>query len=553
LLFASPCITELRNSPFLAGSTVDSVSFSPLINNKFFIAGANLSSNNITVYTLDTQTGIVNQVLGSPFDAPNSPLSITFSPLVNNTLFAATSGMQQPIALYTVDTSTGIFTPVNNSTTTRRSVNDVVFSPLINNRFYLATADGFSQTISVYSCDQFGALTPAPGSPYTADGYMLSAAYSPVIDTRCFVAAINSFNNTVSVFGVNSDGSLTPVSNSPFNTGSGPSSISFSPVIQNKIFAAITASYDNTVTVYNVDPNTGNFSSGTVWQFDQASSPTSAAFTIWQNTLILAVATLPNNIFFFSITPDTGALQLINGPVQTSTGSFIASLALSPEFSGNAFCATANFNLNNISLFQISTVLAAPVLTTASLNSLDNTVFVQGTNALPNALITLFADSTNILGTGTADATGNFSFNSSSQLPVGTHPVSVSQTVNNCMSVQSNSISVDPVAPTMGVALIYPQNGSLVYTNQPRFTGHTIPFSTVTLYITGNTIFTNTTQADQIGNWSLRANTPLSAGTYTATITALDPNSITSTVTVQFSVALISSFAQTIINKYGSL
>lgn len=635
-MLAATCLSQMVGSPFPTSVITDSISFSPCINNTIFFAGANLLSNNITVYTLNTQTGIVNPVSGSPFNAPDNPITVKFSPLINNsTLFAASSGYRQPIALYTVDTSTGSFSPITATTERRDHINDLVFSPIINNNLYLATADGFAKSVSVYSCNTSGLLTPVLGSPFKCDGYIVSVAYSPVINNNCFLAAINSFDNTYSLFSVNNDGTLNPVNGSPFKTGNGPSSIAFSPVIQNHLFAAITANYDNTLTLYSVDPDTGCFTQNAQWQFDQMSVPTYAAFTVIQNKLILAVTTLSSNVFFFSINTETGALVPLNNPMPTPDFSFPVAVALSPESLSKIYCATANFNVNSISLFQIngapllqnaqydcstglvtvsgsqalsnSTItifadgaaigtciadalgnftgsstaqldatnhsitvtqtnnncssdysnvltigsLNAPILVSSSLNQADDTISVQGSQAAPGALITIYADGTFILGTGTADESGNFSFNSSDPLPFGTHPITVAQTINNCVSLPSNSISVDPVAPSTPLSIITPQNGALLYNQEPVISGIASPNSAITVTITGSRAFTGNTRADQNGNWSLRVNTPLVQGTYRATVMALDGNDTTSLVTIEFSIALVSQLVQSIINKYS--
>jgi DNA-binding beta-propeller fold protein YncE len=84
----SGVLTQITGSPFPAGTGADSVSIEPL--GKFGYV-ANAYSSNISAYAIDPATGALNAVGGSPFATGTTPVSV----VARGTGYAAT--IQQPI------------------------------------------------------------------------------------------------------------------------------------------------------------------------------------------------------------------------------------------------------------------------------------------------------------------------------------------------------------------------------------------------------------------------------------------------------------------------
>jgi streptogramin lyase len=101
---------QLSNSPFAAGGGPFSVAVDP--SGKFAYV-ANINSNNVSAYTIDSTTGALSQLSNSPFTAGSGPASVAVDPsgkfaYVAN-LFAGS------VSAYTIDSTTGALSQLSNS------------------------------------------------------------------------------------------------------------------------------------------------------------------------------------------------------------------------------------------------------------------------------------------------------------------------------------------------------------------------------------------------------------------------------------------------------
>ena len=157
-------LASVAGSPYPAGST--SASTIAISCRNLYVA--NSSDNTVTAFSIDPVTGALSTVAGSPFAAPGTPSSITVDPL-------------------------GRFAFVPN---------------------------GASNNISVFAIDGTGALSPIAGSPFTATGAYPYAASVNASGSVLYVA--NYQGGTVSAFAIGSTGTLTPVAGEPYAVGSFP-------------------------------------------------------------------------------------------------------------------------------------------------------------------------------------------------------------------------------------------------------------------------------------------------------------------------------------------
>jgi hypothetical protein len=193
--------------------------------------------------------------------------------------------------------------------------------------------------------------------------------------------------------------------------------------------------------------------------------------------------------------------------------------------------------------FTLDTAVAAPsapdmtVATDSGSSSTDNITNVTtptftGGGAEAGATVTLFdTNGTTVLGTATADGSGNWSITSST-LSSGSHTLTAKQTdIAGNTSVASAGLSVvidttaaAPSAPDMTVATDSGLSSTDNITNNttPVFTGSGAEAgATVTLFDTNGTTVLGSATADGSGNWSITSSA-LSSGSHTLTAKQTD-------------------------------
>ena len=195
--------TAVGGSPFAAGTSPADVAYSPVINGNVFAAVANQGSNDVSVYSVDTMNGVFTAVGGSPFAAGSFPQSIAYSPVINGNVFAGVPNSgDDTISVYSVDTATGALTQVAGSPFAAGNAPGIIaYSPVVNGNLFAAVTSG--DGIFVYSVNPTtGALTPVVGSPFVAANEPSSVAYSPEVNGNLFAAASSFGGNNVSVYSV---------------------------------------------------------------------------------------------------------------------------------------------------------------------------------------------------------------------------------------------------------------------------------------------------------------------------------------------------------------
>ncbi|MGH8855240.1 MAG: Ig-like domain-containing protein, partial [Telluria sp.] len=159
----------------------------------------------------------------------------------------------------------------------------------------------------------------------------------------------------------------------------------------------------------------------------------------------------------------------------------------------------------------------------------DNTPTVNGT-AAANAEIKLYdTDGTTLLGTTTADGSGNWSITSSALLD-GSHTLKATQTDgggNTSPLSTGLALTIDTTvaAPTTLLLSIGSDSGTpgdgISNDDTPTVTGQAEANATLRLYDTDGATLLGTTTADGAGNWSITSST-LAAGVHTLTARQTD-------------------------------
>ena len=223
-----------------------------------FVYMANYAGG-ISAFTINSDTGGLTAVSGSPFPtAPPVPPSLV--PGVNSVtvdptgkfVYAALNGGND-ISAYAVDSSTGALTNVGGSPFPAGSVPMAVRVDPSGRYAYVTNLD--SNNISAYTINgSTGALTPIAGSPFPSNG---AGPTGLAIDASGrFVYVTNQNSNSVSAFSIDSStGALTPITGSPFASGVGPWGASVDPT---GTFLYVTNDGEGTVSVYSIDGTTGS-------------------------------------------------------------------------------------------------------------------------------------------------------------------------------------------------------------------------------------------------------------------------------------------------------
>jgi 6-phosphogluconolactonase len=382
--------SPVPGSPFPAGRNPIAVAFSPEVSGHLFAAAVNYSDNSVSVYSVDMMTGVFSPVPGSPFLTGANPDAIAFSPEVSGNVFAAVTNFgDNTVSVYSVDTMTGVFSPVPGSPfATGRNPSSVAFSPEVSGHLFAAVTNYFDNNISVYSVNTMtGAFSTS--SLFATGANPDAIAFSPEVSGNLFAAAANFGDSTVSVYSVDTmTGAFSPVPGSPYQGFDQPPSVAFSPLIPlspiSYLFAAVTNS-DNTVSVFSVDLNNGTWMQVIGSPFPTGSLPYSVAFS--------PLLTLPEMLNLFAAVANAGnnnvsvyQVQLPSGIVFAPTVTGVspntgpASGGVSVIISGTNFTPSATVNFGSIAAPLVTFVSTTELIVTSPAGSgtVDVTVTTAG-------------------------------------------------------------------------------------------------------------------------------------------------------------------------------
>ncbi len=190
-----------------------------------FVYTANLGSDNVSVFSIDQNTGALTPITASSFAAGSRPHDVAVDPK-GRFAYVANCGSGQgctgtgsgSVTGYSIDPVTGALTPVPGSPFLA-GLNPTSVTADPTGRYVYVTNTG-SGNVSAFSIDpNSGALSPVPGSPFQVGTQPTSLS---VDRNGKLLYVANGGSSNVSGLTINqTDGSLTPVVGSPFPAGSG--------------------------------------------------------------------------------------------------------------------------------------------------------------------------------------------------------------------------------------------------------------------------------------------------------------------------------------------
>ncbi len=354
-------LTQVPGSPIPFGFALTLVAADPLGRFVYAVGICNLNdcgSGSLGVFSVDSTTGLLTQVPGSPFAlAGQYPDSIITDPS-GQFVYVASQCLvgdcsQGSVAAFSVNATTGALTPVAGSPYSSGGVTALSVSADPNGKF-LYVGNGCADSscaggsIAVFSVNApTGALTPVSGSPFaTATTVVSSASADPA---GRFVYAVTSCalndctTRGVAVFSVDgSSGALKSTPGSPFSTQSVfSSSMGVDPGGQFIYLPNLCKpNYDcsgGTVTVLSVNGSTGALAQVAGSPFDSegqdasSASPDPSGRYLYVANECNPSASYCNtgSVATFSVNAGTGALTPVPGsPFNAgNTPSFAAGLA----------------------------------------------------------------------------------------------------------------------------------------------------------------------------------------------------------------------------------
>ena len=225
-------LTLLPGSPFSTGGTggdggyVASNTITISADRKFLFA-SNGKSNDISVFTVDSTTGDLTLVPGSPFatgGTANCPppweqinCGISLAPTLDGKFLIAANGGSENLTVFTIGT-TGALTPIAGSPfAAADSPDGIKVSP--DNKF-LAVAEPDSNQIQIFSIASNGALTSVETTPGVSGGGLSG------VDINCFPRWIygSEYSETTTIVNggmLSKSGHITPLEGTPYEPGVG--------------------------------------------------------------------------------------------------------------------------------------------------------------------------------------------------------------------------------------------------------------------------------------------------------------------------------------------
>lgn len=219
----------------------------------------NNGSNDVSAYSINSSTGGLAAISGSPFIDVPAPSAIAVS---SNGFFAYVANSRtNKVTAFRVGTNGALLLGASTPDTPNPASVGTTPRALAMSRDsrFLYVANSGSDTVTVFSIGAAGVLTLVPqttGNPNPVSAGGLSPVALAISSTGRVLYVANSTSNTITAFQVDSSGLLTQVpqagpGTNPVSTSvAGPTALAMSPDGQ---FLYVTNSASNTVTAFRIE------------------------------------------------------------------------------------------------------------------------------------------------------------------------------------------------------------------------------------------------------------------------------------------------------------
>lgn len=292
-------LTAVTGSPFgMPYQGVNSVAAAPAV--LLASTAAIIGNGTVSVWTITSGTGVLTPASGSPYVISGAGVSVTVNAAGT---VAYVPYNADAILAYSIDATTGALTAVTGSPFATGSTGAPgVIS--INPAGTFAYVPNSNATLSGFSIDPItGALTPLTGSPFA----VTQANYLTISGTVAY--AVNSSGSTVSAYTINSTtGALTAVAGSPYATGSNPNCVAVNPA---GTFLYI-SNRAGSVSAYSINSSTGALTAVAGSPFAAGTNPSSVVVDK-TGSFVYVTNAGNNNVSAYSINASTGVLTPVAG------------------------------------------------------------------------------------------------------------------------------------------------------------------------------------------------------------------------------------------------
>jgi len=179
----------------------------------------NTQSNNISVFSIDSSTGALTQVAGSPFAIGLTPLNMQLTPSGNFLYVTAAGGQAGSTngSIIGFSVSAGVLTPLpapNPISSYGENPNGLAIDP---SGTYLYAANTSSGSISIFAIGASGTLSLVSGSPLAST---YTAPISLILDPKgAYLYVANQGSGNVAVYSISSSTGLPTVLTTSTTTG----------------------------------------------------------------------------------------------------------------------------------------------------------------------------------------------------------------------------------------------------------------------------------------------------------------------------------------------
>ena len=232
----SPASVSTDPSGGAANANSTSIAITPAGSFAYVI---NHYTNNVSMFSINTSTGLLSSLSTPSVPSGNSPRWISINPA--GTFAYVTNYVDNTLTIYSIGNE-GILTAVN-TISAFSGPTQIAIHPSGN---YAYVTNSTANSISILNLQNNTVI----GTVLTGNGPSQIAINST--GTNAYV--VNSNSNTVSMYSFGSDGSLIPLSTATIATGATPVSIGINP---SGAYAYVSNSGDNTVSMYSINSSTG--------------------------------------------------------------------------------------------------------------------------------------------------------------------------------------------------------------------------------------------------------------------------------------------------------
>lgn len=212
----SGALAPLAGSPYTAGTNAGGIPAFSADGKYLYVVDQNTTGGQVSGYSIDSTTGALTPLAGSPFAAGSLPYWISFTP--NNKYAYVSNFNDNTISVYSVNA--GVLTAIGTPVAADGSPQDLTIDSTGAHLYVPVSASGGANGgVDVYTINADGTLTVVTGSPFPVG---IGPRFVNIDPTGRFAYVSSAGTGGTGVYGfaiTSGTGALTALAGSPFATG----------------------------------------------------------------------------------------------------------------------------------------------------------------------------------------------------------------------------------------------------------------------------------------------------------------------------------------------